>query len=303
MKQITSLRGLAIILIILFHLNPEHFPYGYFGVEVFLVISGYLLMKSFQKQQMQIRLGEFARKKVLRLFTPCLLYTSHSVPSPKVWKSFFRNLIAKNRISDVSGVFMRKKTFSPARGWRCDSFVVESTNTPPLEDSIYETAYGRGFLEGMFSRPSCEKCPAKNMESGSDITLGDFWGVENYFPDLVKMCIRDRVSAGVTALMGSFSSAMQPQITKSYAAGDYEHMWKLVFNGTRYSFFLLAVFILPLCFNIDFILSLWLKEIPAYTNICLLYTSQAIPGAASPMPRWRHRLCACRQGRNPGRCV
>ena len=80
---------------------------------------------------------------------------------------------------------MRKKTFSPARGWRCDSFVVESTNTPPLEDSIYETAYGRGFLEGMFSRPSCEKCPAKNMESGSDITLGDFWGVENYFPDLV----------------------------------------------------------------------------------------------------------------------
>ena len=67
MKQITSLRGLAIILIILFHLNPEHFPYGYFGVEVFLVISGYLLMKSFQKQQMQIRLGEFARKKVLRL--------------------------------------------------------------------------------------------------------------------------------------------------------------------------------------------------------------------------------------------
>lgn len=70
MKQITSLRGLAIILIILFHLNPQHFPYGYFGVEVFLVISGYLLMKSFQKQQMQIHLREFARKKILRLFAP-----------------------------------------------------------------------------------------------------------------------------------------------------------------------------------------------------------------------------------------
>ncbi len=74
MKQITSLRGLAIILIILFHLNPEHFPYGYFGVEVFLVISGYLLMKSFQKQQMQIHLREFARKKVLRLFAPVAIF-------------------------------------------------------------------------------------------------------------------------------------------------------------------------------------------------------------------------------------
>ena len=79
MKQITSLRGLAIILIILFHLNPEHFPYGYFGVEVFLVISGYLLMKSLQKQQMQIRLGEFARKKVLRLFTPVAVIVPPSV--------------------------------------------------------------------------------------------------------------------------------------------------------------------------------------------------------------------------------
>lgn len=123
-------------------------------------------------------------KKVIRKNSELLITVDiacHSVPSPKVWKSFFRNLIAKNRISDVSGVFMRKKTFSPARGWRCDSFVVESTNTPPLEDSIYETAYGRGFLEGMFSRPSCEKCPAKNMESGSDITLGDFLGSGKLF--------------------------------------------------------------------------------------------------------------------------
>ena len=84
MKQITSLRGLAIILIILFHLNPEHFPYGYFGVEVFLVISGYLLMKSLQKQQMQIRLGEFARKKVLSLFTPvaCSFWTIRTWRQP-----------------------------------------------------------------------------------------------------------------------------------------------------------------------------------------------------------------------------
>lgn len=102
--------------------------------------------------------------------------------------------------------------------------------------------------------------------SGINVVINLFFGV------LINaaQAVASQVSAGVTALMGSFSSAMQPQITKSYAAGDYEHMWKLVFNGTRYSFFLLAVFILPLCFNIDFILSLWLKEIPAYTNIFVI---------------------------------
>lgn len=99
--------------------------------------------------------------------------------------------------------------------------------------------------------------------SGINVVINLFFGV------LINaaQAVASQVSTGVTALMGSFSSAMQPQIIKSYASGDYGHMWKLVFNGTRYSFFLLAVFIIPLCFNIDFILSLWLKEIPVYTNI------------------------------------
>ena len=102
--------------------------------------------------------------------------------------------------------------------------------------------------------------------AGINVVINLFFGV------LINaaQAVASQVSSGVTSLMGSFSSAMQPQITKSYAAGDYEHMWKLVFNGPRYSFFLLAVFMLPLCFNIDFILSLWLKEIPAYTNIFVI---------------------------------
>ncbi len=69
-KHLTSLRGIAIILIILFHLCPQYFPYGYFGVEVFLVISGYLLMKSYLKSNIDFNLLRFARKKILRLFFP-----------------------------------------------------------------------------------------------------------------------------------------------------------------------------------------------------------------------------------------
>ncbi len=75
MNQITALRGLAIVFIVLFHLAPKAFPYGYYGVEVFLVITGFLLMRSYLKQDGQINLPEFVSKKVLRLFLPasCLV--------------------------------------------------------------------------------------------------------------------------------------------------------------------------------------------------------------------------------------
>lgn len=39
------------------------------------------------------------------------------------------------------------------------------------------------FLQNLILRPSCYACPAKGGRSGSDITLGDFWGIENVLPD------------------------------------------------------------------------------------------------------------------------
>ena len=42
----------------------------------------------------------------------------------------------------------------------------------------------RAFLRDICLRPSCYECPAKAQTSGSDITLGDFWGVQNHLPEL-----------------------------------------------------------------------------------------------------------------------
>lgn len=39
------------------------------------------------------------------------------------------------------------------------------------------------FLQDCTLRPSCFRCPAKGGRSGSDITLGDYWGVESVHPD------------------------------------------------------------------------------------------------------------------------
>ena len=44
-KEIQGLRGISILLVFLFHLNGEVFSYGYLGVDIFFVISGFIITK------------------------------------------------------------------------------------------------------------------------------------------------------------------------------------------------------------------------------------------------------------------
>lgn len=70
--HINALRGLAILLIILFHFNPSLFPNGYLGVEIFLVISGYLLFRSHLEKGIPSA-PDFVSKKLARLFPPLIV--------------------------------------------------------------------------------------------------------------------------------------------------------------------------------------------------------------------------------------
>lgn len=80
----------------------------------------------------------------------------------------------------------------------------------------------------------------------------------------------------VNKFSGSFYTAVQPQITKYYAAGEYVAANKLVCQSSRFSFFLLLVICLPIIWETDFLLSLWLIDVPIYTvqltRIVLLFT-------------------------------
>ena len=71
-NHIAGLRGIAIILVILFHLNSTCFPHGFYGVDVFLVITGYLLFLSFTRNGKHLDIKEFATKKLLRIFPPMI---------------------------------------------------------------------------------------------------------------------------------------------------------------------------------------------------------------------------------------
>lgn len=71
--DIDGLRGIAILLVIVFHAFPSVLPAGFIGVDIFFVISGYLITKLLlQAQNQRFSLLEFYRKRILRL-VPALI--------------------------------------------------------------------------------------------------------------------------------------------------------------------------------------------------------------------------------------
>lgn len=84
----------------------------------------------------------------------------------------------------------------------------------------------------------------------------------------------------------NFQTALNPQIVKNFANSNYERINELVRIGTKFSFYLLLLVSMPVLLKIDFLLSIWLVEVPMYTNsfIVLLLIINLIHSAlANPL--------------------
>lgn len=71
----------------------------------------------------------------------------------------------------------------------------------------------------------------------------------------------------VQGFVRNFMVALNPQITKSYAAGDLDYMHRLIFMGSKYSYFLMLFFFIPISLETRTILTLWLKIVPDYAVV------------------------------------
>lgn len=81
-----------------------------------------------------------------------------------------------------------------------------------------------------------------------------------------------QVQSAILQLCTNFQMALNPQITKSYASGDYEYMHKLIVYASKYSFYIMSLIIVPLLVNIRYVLELWLTNVPDHTVIFLRLT-------------------------------
>jgi len=109
---------------------------------------------------------------------------------------------------------------------------------------------------------------AVSFEQGVNFLLNIFFGpVVN-----ASRAISYQVNSAINSFSTNFYTAVRPQIVKSYAEGNYSYLMSLVFKSSKYSFFLLMLFSMPILLETDFILKLWLKQVPYYASIFVKLT-------------------------------
>ena len=70
-KQIDGLRGISILSVILYHFFPEIFVGGFIGVDIFFVISGFVISKILIEEfysTKTISIKNFYIKRIKRIF-------------------------------------------------------------------------------------------------------------------------------------------------------------------------------------------------------------------------------------------
>ena len=96
---------------------------------------------------------------------------------------------------------------------------------------------------------------------GINIILNIFFGPAAVAARAISM----QVSGGLSQFVNGFQQAVTPQITKLYASNQLEEMNKLLYQNSKYAFLLLLFLALPVLMQTEYILNLWLVEVPENT--------------------------------------
>lgn len=105
----------------------------------------------------------------------------HGVASPQIWKMHIEEYQKKGK-SKLKKIVFRDKE----RGWGVDIKYYHQDKRDDIIFGGYEDTYFCGFLDKLYLRPSCYQCTVRHFTSGSQITMGDFWRIQETHPDKVN---------------------------------------------------------------------------------------------------------------------
>lgn len=105
----------------------------------------------------------------------CLDIVCHDVPSSVAWDKYLKWQEQRNHGKVIRVDFRNKKNF----GWRKHIETLWLDNGKSVNGSIFKNL----FYGHMILRPSCYRCPYKSVMHPGDITIADYWGIEEAAPE------------------------------------------------------------------------------------------------------------------------
>ena len=120
-----------------------------------------------------------------------------------------------------------------------------------------------GFAGWTFLGAFSEVC----LNQGTNILFNLYYGVVVN----AAMGIAVQVNSAINNFAVNFQTSFRPQVIKGYAAGEIDDLKELVYRTSKFSYLLLFAVVVPVVFNCDYILSLWLEKVPLYTSaFCII---------------------------------
>lgn len=122
-------------------------------------------------------LKAYLGKEYDKLYTQDII--CHGVPSPKVHNIYLEYLKKKFKANKIENISHRDKV----KGWK--NFNTEiKFDTGKYTETHDKDLYMQAFLRDTILRDSCYDCKFKKKNRISDITLADFWGIQNILPEM-----------------------------------------------------------------------------------------------------------------------
>lgn len=123
-----------------------------------------------------IALKRYLNKEYLNLFV--VDFVCHGVPSPAVWRQY---RVWRTGSKEITHISFRNKNLSWERYLLWFSF---KNHNKYLAEDLNHDLYLKGFLQNLYLRPSCHQCKFCCKSRPTDLTLADFWGVQEVLPEM-----------------------------------------------------------------------------------------------------------------------
>ena len=186
-------------------------------------------------------LRAFLGKQYERLIQVDLI--CHGVPSTAVWRKYLHELSIGGFITNVN--FRDKK-----EGWIGNKIVIEKDGKTIVREKHMDDVFFRGFLKDVYLRRSCYNCQFRTYHRNSDITLGDYWGVDKYCPELFDnkgtsicfshtekgKCVLSKIADGLTIIQQSKEDAtmQNPSMYKAIPDDSKRNLFFKRFDRTTF---------------------------------------------------------------------